>query len=203
MGQLGRLTMGLAVGQHRDLPRQTDRWGNAMQFGYTMSPDRGGNDRLLANLADLLEAEGLRLAGLVQENRPRPDEAPCDMLTRVLPNGPTLQISQSLGRHARGCRLDPTALEEAVGLVQQGIAVDEIDLLIVNKFGKHEADGRGMRGLIGECVSLGIPVVVGVNPLNASAFEDFAHGSAELIPPKLEALHAWVRSAVANRSVAI
>ena len=57
---------------------------------------------------------------------------------RVPPGDPVLRISQALGPSARGCRLDAAALEVAVGLVSTRLA-EGADLLILNKFGKHEA----------------------------------------------------------------
>ena len=47
------------------------------------------------------------------------------------------------------------ALEQAVALTQSALS-QGADLLIVNKFGKHEADGRGMRPLIGEALAMGL-----------------------------------------------
>jgi hypothetical protein len=82
------------------------------------------------------------------------------MDVRVLPNGPILRISQNLGSVSKGCRLDPAALEAAVGLVEARLDPN-VDLLIINKFGKHEADGRGFRTVIAAALDLEIPVLVG------------------------------------------
>jgi hypothetical protein len=112
------------------------------------------------------------------------------MDVRVLPDGPILRISQDLGRASRGCRLDPAALETAVGLVSASMGPGS-DLLIVNKFGKHEAQGRGFRTVIAEALSKGIPVLVGINTLNLPAFEEFAEGLATRLPPEPTALEIW------------
>lgn len=114
------------------------------------------------------------------------------MDVRVLPDGAVLRISQDLGPQARGCRLDPATLETAVGLVAASLS-SGADLLIVNKFGKHEADGRGFRNVIAEAVALDIPVLVGLNSLNQTAFETFAEGLAIELPPDPIALMAWVK----------
>ncbi|MEM9638029.1 MAG: DUF2478 domain-containing protein, partial [Pseudomonadota bacterium] len=119
-----------------------------MRIAYTMVPGRGDTDLLLHRVTRSLIADGLRPAGTVQINTERVDAGPCDMDVIVLPDGPSIRISQSLGPQARGCRLDPAALETAVGLVQTRLS--ESDCLIVNKFGKHEADGRGFCPAIAE-----------------------------------------------------
>lgn len=113
------------------------------------------------------------------------------MDVRVLPDGPTLRISQSLGIGSRGCRLNPGALEDAVGLVEASMAAD-CDIVIVNKFGKHEAEGGGFRSLIGLAVSLDIPVLVGVNTLNEPAFLDFTGGLAAKLPLSNIAVGDWL-----------
>lgn len=161
-----------------------------MQIAYTMAPGRGDADLLLEGVARDLLARDLRVCGTVQINTDRPDAGPCDMDVRVLPDGPTLRISQNLGKAARGCRLDPEALETAVALVEAGLS-QGADILVINKFGKHEAEGRGFRAAIGEAVAKGIPVLVGLNRLNAAAFLEFVGGLATEITPLPDALLDW------------
>lgn len=170
-----------------------------MQIGYTVAPGRGDTDLLLAGLADAVAARGVRTVGTVQINSDCEGEGPCDMDVRVLPDGPVLRISQSLGIGARGCRLDPGALETAIGHCDARLG--EADLLIVNKFGKQEAAGRGFRGLIGEALAQDIPVLVGLNRLNQDAFHAFTDYAAIEIAPKPDALLAWVEDALAQSAV--
>ncbi len=162
-----------------------------MNLAYTMAPGRGDTDLILLKLAKVLATRGLRCCGTVQINSERGDTGPCDMDVQVLPEGPVLRISQDLGRASHGCRLDPAALETAVGLVSASMGQGS-DLLIVNKFGKHEAQGRGFRTVIAEALSKGIPVLVGINALNLSAFEEFAEGLATRLPPEPTALESWI-----------
>lgn len=166
-----------------------------MKLAYTIAPRRSDIDLILAGLASDLIARSLRLAGAVQINTLRPDACPCDMHVKVLPDGPVLRISQDLGPSARGCRLDPTALEAAVGWVAAGLDAGA-DLLIVNKFGKHEAEGRGLRNVIAEALGRGVPVLVGLNGLNRAAFEKFAGGLACQLPPDRDALARWAEHSV-------
>ncbi|WP_264213882.1 DUF2478 domain-containing protein [Leisingera thetidis] len=170
-----------------------------MHLAYVMTEERGATDRLLSELADRLQARGIRLAGIVQTNVECYDKGLCDMDVRVLPDGETIRISQSLGAGARGCRLNPEALERAVGQVSAALqSAQKPQLLIVNKFGKHEADGRGMRPIIGEALAQGIPVISGVNKLNVEPFQAFADGMAVAAGPDLDGLVAWAEQAVAE-----
>jgi nucleoside-triphosphatase THEP1 len=160
-----------------------------MNIAFTMAPGRGDTDLLLARFATGLARRGYRTSGTVQINTER-EGGPCDMDVQVLPDGPVICISQHLGSASKGCRLDPAALESAVGLVETSLATGA-DCLIVNKFGKHEAEGRGFRPLIAEALSRDIPVLVGLNRLNAPAFHAFTEGWAVELPPRIGDLTAW------------
>lgn len=166
-----------------------------MNIACVMAPGRGDTDLLLSGVARGLLSAGYRPAGAVQINTERPCEGPCDMDVQVIPEGPVIRISQSLGDGSRGCRLDPEALETAVGHVEARLA-EGADCLIVNKFGRHEAEGRGFRGAIAEALSLGIPVLVGLNGLNAPAFDEFTGGLAEQLEPEEAVLRGWLAARI-------
>ncbi|MDQ2091130.1 DUF2478 domain-containing protein [Marimonas arenosa] len=168
-----------------------------MRIAYTMANRRGGTDLLLREVSEAAQARGVQACGLVQINTECDSGGPCDMDVRVLPEGRVIRISQSLGPGARGCRLDSQALEEAAGLVAAALGRGP-DLLIINKFGKSEAEGRGLRGVIAEAIALGVPVLVGLNASNEAAFEAFAGGLAEKLPPEHEAILGWLTEAVAD-----
>ncbi len=172
-----------------------------MHLAYVTTTDRGATDRLLSAVAEHLLSLGAPLAGVVQTNTECADSNKCDMDVRVLPEGETIRISQSLGSASRGCRLDPAALEQAVGYVTASLA-DAPHLLIINKFGKHEADGRGFRPVIAEALAQDIPVLVGVNGLNSDKFHEFTGGGAEQLPADLAAIASWFERVSAQRATA-
>ncbi len=155
-------------------------------------PGRGDADLLLSRFAQYLIASGLRVCGTVQINTERAKSHACDMDIQVLPDGPVLRISQALGAGSRGCRLDPAALETAVHAVSDRL--EGADVLIINKFGKMEAEGRGFRAVMAESVALGIPILTGLNGLNEAAFAQFADGYAQALAPEMGALCHWLDS---------
>jgi len=163
---------------------------------YVDPAGRGATDRLLSRLADRLITDGVRPLGVVQNNVECTPGGACDMDAYVLPDGPVFRISQSLGPGAKGCRLDAAALEAAVAAVEAAWT-RRPDLLIVNKFGKHEAGGRGFRDLIARAVSEDIPVVTGVNRMNRDAFLAFTGPLATPAATELDPLLAQVRTSLA------
>lgn len=161
---------------------------------------RGATDALLSEVAVALEAAGMRLAGTIQSNPERIGRRLCDMDIRVLPDGPTLRISEDRGDLARGCRLDAGVLEEAV--FEVGRRLGGADLLVVNKFGKRECEGKGLVPIIAEALEIGLPVLIGVNGPNLQSLRDFAGDWLEELAAETDALIAWASDAVAERTTA-
>jgi len=168
-------------------------------LGYIVSEGRGTADRLIREVAERLRAAGVPLAGAVQVNIDREADRKCHMDLHILAGDAVVRISQDLGAQSRGCRLDPDGLERAVGMAGAALAAGA-EVLIVNKFGKQEAEGRGFRPLIGEALAAGVPVIAAVGAGNLAAFLDFAEDMAEPLPADAAATAAWAlarRGAVA------
>lgn len=164
-----------------------------MQLAYVTLHGRGRTDALIAVVADRLMAGGLRLAGTVQSNHGRPGRQKCDMDLKVLPDGPTFRISEDRGDLARGCMLDSGALEQTVVAVEQRLPAAE--MLIVNKFGKRESEGKGLVPVIVAALDLGLPVLIGVNGLNLAGFLAFAGESARALPAEVASVVDWCQAA--------
>ena len=161
-----------------------------MTIAYIVNRNGRGTDPILTRTADRLAALGVAVAGMVQTNTDRDDGCRCDMDVRILPTGEVYRISQNRGPEARGCRLDPSQLEAGVALMERALG-EGAEVLVLNKFGKHEAEGRGCCSTIGRAVGAGVPVLLAVGPLNLDAFLRFAGDFAEEIAPSSDALTRW------------
>ena len=160
---------------------------------FTLSAKPGAADRILADLADELAAEGLRVIGAAQVNTDTGADCACEMDLHLLGDtGPVIRISQSLGSGSAGCRLDTGALQVAAGQVAARLA-QGADLCILPKFGRQEAIGLGFRGVIGDALQAGIPVLIHVPAQQRQDFEAFAGGYAEWLEP--QSLAGWCRQA--------
>lgn len=133
------------------------------------------------------------MAGTVREKPVDLLGHPCDMDLRVLPDGPAFRISQPLGSYARGCRLDSGVIETIAAAVEARLA--DADILIINKFGKQEAQGRGQCPAISIAMELGVPTLVGVNKMNVPDFHALSDGIAEPLSPEMHAVREWYRLA--------
>ncbi|MCP5086675.1 MAG: DUF2478 domain-containing protein [Rhodobacteraceae bacterium] len=167
-----------------------------MKIAYVSSEVRGETDRLLSEIAGLLRSNGRSLSGIVKEmDYASSFENGCDMKVRVLPEGPTIQITQDLGQGSDACRLDPGAIANAVSCVESR-GMSKAELFILNKFGPEEAAGRGFVSAIGTAIENGVPVLVGLGGANTAAFKAFSEGLAEELPSDGDAILNWCEAAM-------
>jgi hypothetical protein len=117
------------------------------------------------------------------------------MYAKDLLGGDEIKISLDRGNEARGCRLDPDAFARIDAWVERAV-LERVDLLIINKFGREEAHGRGLRPVIAEALIAEIPLVIGVSTQNLSDFLTFVGDSATRLRPDIEAITAWCRNAI-------
>ena len=152
-------------------------------------------DALIARCAAGLVASGYRLGGIVQSNSRRHGRRRCDMYVKDLLGGDEIKISLDRGDEARGCRLDPDAFARIEAWIK-GAVVERVDLLIINKFGREEAHGRGLRAVVAEALIAEIPLVIGVSTQNLGDFLTFVGDSVTCLEPDIEAISAWCRNAI-------
>lgn len=133
------------------------------------------------HLRTVLADRGLVLGGIIQHDTKRIDRSRCDMALEDLFSGQTFLLSEDRGAGARGCRMDQSVLMQACAAVTSALEDGTIDALVINKFGKAECEGSGLRSAIAEAVGRGVPVVVGVPTRNLDAFNVFAADMAIVI----------------------
>jgi nucleoside-triphosphatase THEP1 len=160
------------------------------QIGVLVYDDGLFRDALIAHCAAGLVASGYRLGGVVQSNAHRRGRRRCDMYVKDLLGGDEIKISLDRGNEARGCRLDPDAFARIGAWVERAV-LERVDLLIINKFGREEAHGRGLRAVIAEALIAEIPLVIGVSTQNLCDFLTFVGHSAARLRPDIEAITAW------------
>ena len=154
----------------------------------------GAVDVLFQHIAERARGAGLHLAGALQRDEPHLGRSRCDMVLIDLASGRRTPISWDRGDLAAGCRLDQSALTEAAELVERSIRAAPLDLVIVNKFGKAEAEQRGgMRDAIAAAIDASVPVLTGVAPAYASALRDFA-GETCVLAGDEDGVSRWLAS---------
>ena len=154
-------------------------------------------DAVLRDFASELNARGFRAVGLVQLGHHCVD-AP-ELSVVMIHTGEQLQLFQNLGACATGCRLDVGKLLDAGAQIED--AIDHgADLLIVNRFGRQEREGKGLSYLVERALSADIPVVIAVPRHRFADWIRFADGMSVKLRCHRPALDAWW-NAVSARNV--
>jgi hypothetical protein len=163
---------------------------------YSRGPDVDPTlDALVTRLRDL----GISMVGCLQIQLPDPGS--CCPISHLedLATGEQTRITQPLGSGSTGCRLDPGALANAAEDLS-GQLETHPDILILNRFGRGESEGRGFRPVIERAVELGIPVLIAVKSRYAPEWESFSSGLATYLPAEQKALLAWLLPLLPARS---
>ena len=170
-----------------------------MKIAVITSGVAGQTDQLISETASRLQSEGVRLVGVakVLENV-QPGDGHCDMDVRVLPDGPEIRITQSLGKGSTGCKLNPAGIADAVARVESR-GTKDADLFVLNKFGPQEAEGRGFCDAIALALESDTPVLLGVGKGCRDALDRFVGNMAEILPPDSDAVYNWCKTAIPRR----
>jgi hypothetical protein len=148
-------------------------------------------DKFLAGWGYALRDAGLSVAGLVQLNTFERDPGKCDMAVEELFSGAVLELSENRGPGSSGCRLDRGILAEAAGLLLAALE-ERPDIVVLNKFGKVEAEGEGLRDALAKAVELEVPILVGVPFRNLDQWRLFAGDLAEECPVGSPRIGEWL-----------
>jgi nucleoside-triphosphatase THEP1 len=151
--------------------------------------DHDDPDAVLRNFATELNAQGFRAIGMVQAGQC----ADSSLSAVLVHSGETLLLAQDPAPGTTGCKLDLARLQDA-GARVAGALENGADILIVNRFGKRERDGKGLSYLIERALDADIPVVIAVSRKSFADWIKFAGGMSVKLACDRHALEAWWRS---------
>jgi nucleoside-triphosphatase THEP1 len=154
-------------------------------------------DGLLLAFAEALRRSGYRVVGAIQHGVHAPGVA--ELGAVMLPNEEIVNFGHQRDDSAHGCHIDDERLAGIARAIASAIE-QGVDLVIVNRFGKLEAQGRGLIRLIGQAVDADIPVVTAVPEHRFAAWVKYSDGMSVRLPCRRAALDAWWRS-VAGRGI--
>lgn len=143
-------------------------------------------DAVLRDFAADLNARGVRVVGMVQAGQC----ADSSLSAVLLHSGERVLLAQDFDPAAQGCRLDLARLQNAGMRIADALA-HGADLVIINRFGKRERDGKGLSWLIERALDADIPVVIAVGKDHFADWIKFAGGMSVRLGCARDALEAW------------
>jgi len=143
-------------------------------------------DAVLRSFAADLNARGYRVVGMVQAGQC----ADSSLSAVLLHSGEKLLLTQDFDPAVQGCRLDLARLQNAGARIAEAL-IHGADLVIINRFGKRERDGKGLSYLIERALDADIPVVIAVGKDHFAEWIKFAGGMSVKLGCDRDALDAW------------
>jgi hypothetical protein len=141
-----------------------------------------------------------RLAGLIAESHGLADRTCSAGFLRSITSGERFSVFHDLGPGSTECHLDGTGALTASGAVQRDIAAG-CDLVLLSKFGKLEAGGKGLLGAFTAAIEARVPLLTSVSPACMTQWEKLAGQTYVTLPAALDQIGAWwqaLRSAPAD-----
>ncbi len=158
--------------------------------------DRDEIQTLLLAAAERFRASGVHVIGSV-EHIPPGTEHKAVMLVDLL-SGDRHSLHQDLGSGAAGCSLDPIGLASACAQVEAAIASRLAEggtgadtVVILSKYGREEAEGRGFTSAFYAAVAGELSVLTSLSPAASGAWEGFVGDMAQVVNSDLCEVDAW------------
>jgi hypothetical protein len=159
-------------------------------------------DHLMDYVARALVRQGYRVAGFIQYAHEIEGSCCGGVDVEDIQTGERFEIMQALGVHAKGCRLDPAAIA-AVSVSARTALEMRPDILILNRFGKGETEGKGLRSAFEEAALFGIPVLTSVKEAYQPSWREFAGELSESLEQDSDKIMAWCLRAIEKTGVKI
>jgi hypothetical protein len=168
--------------------------------GTLLYDTAGEVDQLMAAAVQRLKDDGVCVGGVMQHFGDRLASGKRSMWIDNVSSGATFRLDRPRGPGATACVLDPDALTRAACIVRRAIEADS-DLIVVNRFGNAEAEGRGLRAEIADAMCAGIPVLIAVRYSFLADWEGFLGSPPDIILPRLDAILYWFHDKVGKFKV--
>lgn len=132
----------------------------------------------------------VRLAGVIAEDHDLADRACSAGFLRNVRSGERFSIFRDLGPGSTVCHLDGAGAFTAADAVRGDIAAG-CDLVLLSKFGKLEADAKGLFDAFSAALDAHIPLVTSVSPAFEEPWKRLAGRSFSILPADPDAIGAW------------
>lgn len=150
---------------------------------------------LFAAVTSRWRAAGVRVAGVIAEPHGLPGGTCSAGILRDIESGLVYTIYLDSAPDGTSCHLDAKGVDVAcLNLIDQ---IETCDLMVLSKFGKLEATGKGLANAFAIALGTGKPVLTTISDKHREAWTAFAPYAAYL-PADESTLQTWWRRVGAN-----
>jgi hypothetical protein len=202
------MTLSVAAKQHDDkwfaqgevmTTEQSTPPGPCMagKVGALLYDDAVAVDAVLTAAVAAIRARGVVVGGLLQRFGERLSNGKQSMWLDDIATGRRIRLDQPRGPGAKACTLDLDALAQASCMLRYTIESAPA-LIVVNRFGRAEVEGGGMRAEIAEAICSGAAVLIAVRSSRLDQLRDFLGESPAPVMPSPQAIADWAERVTAS-----
>ena len=166
----------------------------AARVGVVLYETTQQADALLTAAVDAIRSRGIVVGGLLQRLGPMQSNGKHSVWLDDVATGQTVRLDEPRGPGARACILDTDALAQAAYLLRRA-ADARPGVIVVNRFGKFEAEGGGIRSELAEAICSGAAVLIPVRLALLPDLEAFLGAPASRLPPDAASIADWAERA--------
>ncbi len=153
-------------------------------------PDTGDRMALL-KFVEHLKSQNTRVGGILQEALFDSDGEIAGLNAIDVATGHRIPISRPAASEDE-CGLDISALAETTGVIRN--AIDEgVELVVVEKFGEQEQNGKGLIDEVMQTIAEGIPLLISVPHAALPLWQERTGGLGGVVAFDEEAFRQWWR----------
>lgn len=135
----------------------------------------------------------IRIAGVIEE-RDHSDGRACRAgRLRDIGDNALYPMFQKAAAVSVGCDVEEAGINSAAAAIQRNL-IAGCDVVILSKFGKLEAGGRGLRAAFDACIGAKIPLLTYIPFKLDRALERFADCQSTFLRSEATAIDEWLRS---------
>jgi hypothetical protein len=155
-----------------------------------LGTDSAATQTLLAEIVADWRASGARIVGVIAEPHGLPDRVCGAGFLRDIASGKPYPMYRDALQDPASCHLDAAGVVGACAAVLAQIPTS--DLVVLNKFGRLEAKGKGLAAAFDAAVASGKPVLTTISGNQIAAWHAFASGATVLTADKASLQNWWL-----------
>ncbi len=167
-------------------------------FAAAVYKPNSGNRMALFDFVEKQKALNTRVGGVLQEAITSSEGKIIGLDAIDVSTGRRIPISRP-APNAGECGLDVSALADTTGIIRNAIS-ERVDLIVVEKFGELEQNGKGLIDEILHTIVEGIPLLISVPEAALPIWQDRSGELGSVLPFNEEAIVQWWQSIVLNQT---
>ena len=158
-------------------------------------------DNIVDDVVLSLQQRGVRVVGLRQRLSDN-GSSRCGVELESISTGKLHRMTQSLGSGSISCNVDAEAIEQLALLLRNELN-DDVDLVVINRFGKRESEGAGFCSVIERAIELGIPALTVVKEDWLDTWLDYGGEWVTTLPSDRAHILDWFEAVSEQPALAI